>query len=87
MKDLGKMIYKMERVLKLWLMKVDMKDSMWTVKNKDMENINGPIRQFTKENGVTTLLMELGSIFGMMIGDIMVNGKTITCMDWVFIIL
>ena len=37
MKDLGKMIYKMERELKLWLMEVDMKDSMWTVKNKDME--------------------------------------------------
>ena len=86
MKGLGKMTYRMERVLRLWLMVVGMKGSIKMERNRAMGSINGLIRLVIKGSGVGILLMVLASIFGMMIGDITESGEIIICMDWGFII-
>lgn len=84
MKVIGRMINNMVKVLRHGMRDPDMKELMRTAKKKALENINGQMVQFMKENGWIIKYLAKVFIFGKMEGDSMENGLIMICKALVF---
>ena len=82
MKDIGKMILNQDKELKFGLKEASMLVNMKMERNKDMVHILGLMDLFTKETGLTIVLMVLANINGKMEDNITVTGTITICMEW-----
>lgn len=73
----GRMINNMALGLNIGLTVVSTKETMSTQRNKATADISGPMATSILENGMTTLLMEKESMFGLMAEFTLVTGKEI----------
>lgn len=74
MKEIGKMIYNMVKVLKLGLMDLNILDSISVVRNKEKENMNGQMDHIMMVIGMIIKLQDLELIIGLMVEVILDNG-------------
>lgn len=74
MKEIGKMIYNMVKVLKLGLMDLNILDSILMVRNKGKENMNGQMDHIMMVIGMIIKLQDLEHIIGLMVEVILDNG-------------
>lgn len=74
MKEIGKMIYNMVKVLKLGLMDLNILDSILMVRNKEKENMNGQMDHIMMVIGMIIKLQDLEHIIGLMVEVILDNG-------------
>lgn len=74
MKEIGKMIYNMVKVLKLGLMDLNILDSISMVRNKEKENMNGQMDHIMMVIGMIIKLQDLELIIGLMVEVILDNG-------------
>lgn len=74
MKEIGRMIYNMVKVLKLGLMDLNILDSILMVRNKGKENMNGQMDHIMMVIGMIIKLQDLEHIIGLMVEVILDNG-------------
>lgn len=74
MKEIGRMIYNMVKVLKVGLMDLNILDSMWMVRSKGKENMNGQMDHIMMVIGMIIKLQDLEHIIGLMVEGILDNG-------------
>ena len=74
MKEIGKMIYNMVKVLKLGLMDLNILDSILMVRNKGKESMNGQMDHIMMVIGMIIKLQDLEHIIGLMVEVILDNG-------------
>lgn len=74
MKEIGRMIYNMVKVLKLGLMDLNILDSILMVRNKEKENMNGQMDHIMMVIGMIIKLQDLEHIIGLMVEVILDNG-------------
>lgn len=79
LKELGKMINNMVKVLRYGEKQPNMKAIMTKEKNMEKEPLLFRTAVFTKENLKIILLMDMGHLNGKMVKSILENGSIIKC--------